>query len=62
MWEKLDGFWRVVPVTALVMTLVEIAQVLTLLGRGDVDDVILNVAGAALGYGFYKLLGKKKRM
>lgn len=62
LWEKLDGFWRVVPVTALVMTLVEIAQVLTLLGRGDVDDVILNVAGAALGYGFYKLLGKKKRM
>lgn len=62
LWEKLGRLWKVVLVTAGVMTLVEIMQVLTLLGRGDVDDVILNVAGAALGYGVYKLLSRKREM
>ncbi|MGM9520944.1 MAG: VanZ family protein [Oscillospiraceae bacterium] len=32
---------------------VEIVQALTLLGSGDVDDLILNVFGAAMGYGFW---------
>ena len=60
LWNGMRRLWRVIPVTAGVMTLVEIMQVLTLLGRGDIDDVILNTAGAALGYGVFKLLEKKK--
>lgn len=59
LWKSLRRLWRVALVSAGIMTLVEIAQVLTLLGRGDVDDVILNVFGAALGYGGYKLVAKK---
>ncbi|MFI1395969.1 VanZ family protein [Streptomyces sp. NPDC020681] len=45
------GLLRVVAVTALVMTLVELVQGAVITGRAfDIDDVILNTAGALLGY------------
>ncbi|MEU6438751.1 VanZ family protein [Streptomyces sp. NPDC047046] len=44
---------RVFVVTVLVMSLVELAQGAVVEGRAfDVDDVILNTAGALLGYAF----------
>ncbi|NEA39566.1 VanZ family protein [Streptomyces sp. SID11385] len=44
---------RVFVVTLLVMSLVELAQGAVIEGRAfDVDDVILNTAGALLGYAF----------
>jgi len=33
----------------------ELIQVFTLLGTGDIDDVILNMIGAAIGYGIFAL-------
>jgi glycopeptide antibiotics resistance protein len=33
----------------------ELIQVFTLLGTGDIDDVILNMLGAAVGYGIFAL-------
>lgn len=59
LWTKLRRLWRVLLVTALIIVLVEMGQVVTLLGRCDVDDVILNVLGAAIGYGVYKVIEKK---
>ncbi|MFV0129242.1 VanZ family protein [Streptomyces sp. HMX112] len=48
---------RVVALTALVMTLVELIQGAIVTGRAfDVDDVILNTSGALLGY---VLLGRR---
>lgn len=48
---KARGLLRVVLVTALVMLLVETAQGLLITGRAfDIDDVILNTAGALIGY------------
>ncbi|MFJ8162340.1 VanZ family protein [Streptomyces sp. NPDC096136] len=45
------GLLRVVAVTAAVMTLVELIQGALVTGRAfDVDDVLLNTAGALLGY------------
>ncbi len=38
--------------------LIESAQLFSLLGSFDVDDIILNMAGLLLGYGAYKLLKK----
>lgn len=35
--------------------LFELIQVFTLLGTGDIDDVILNMIGAAIGYGVFAL-------
>ncbi|MEV7546595.1 VanZ family protein [Streptomyces sp. NPDC089915] len=51
------GLLRVAVVTAVVMTLVELIQGALVAGRAfDVDDVILNTAGALLGY---LLLGRR---
>ncbi|WP_350325993.1 VanZ family protein [Streptomyces katrae] len=51
------GLLRVGAVTAAVMTLVELVQGALVTGRAfDVDDVILNTAGALLGY---LLLGRR---
>lgn len=45
------GLVRVIAVTALVMTLVELIQGALIAGRAfDVDDVLLNTTGALLGY------------
>lgn len=51
------GFLRVLLLTAVVMLLVEFAQGALITGRAfDIDDVILNTAGALLGY---LLLGRR---
>ncbi|GAA0491106.1 VanZ family protein [Streptomyces sp. NPDC046215] len=45
------GLLRVAAVTALVMLLVELVQGALITGRAfDIDDVLLNTAGALLGY------------
>ncbi len=45
------GFLRILVLTAVVMLLVEVAQGALVTGRAfDIDDVILNTAGALLGY------------
>ncbi|MFD3496300.1 VanZ family protein [Streptomyces sp. NPDC058690] len=50
-FPRTRGFVRVVLMTAFVMLTVEIAQGLLVAGRAfDIDDVILNAAGAFLGY------------
>ena len=43
---------------ALIITAVEIAQLLTLVGSCDVDDLILNLAGSTVGYILYKIISK----
>ncbi|MEU6335151.1 VanZ family protein [Streptomyces cellulosae] len=48
---RTQGFLRILVLTAVVMLLVEVAQGLLVTGRAfDIDDVILNTAGALLGY------------
>ncbi|MFE4851582.1 VanZ family protein, partial [Streptomyces sp. NPDC056689] len=50
-FPRTRGFVRVVLMTAFVMLTVEIAQGLLVDGRAfDIDDVILNAAGAFFGY------------
>ncbi|CAL9351259.1 VanZ family protein [Streptomyces sp. DH-12] len=45
------GFLRILFLTAVVMLLVEVAQGSLVTGRAfDIDDVILNTAGALIGY------------
>ena len=54
-YPKLQKFWKAILATVLIITAVELAQLFTLLGSCDIDDLILNVLGAALGYGIHKL-------
>lgn len=51
---RLNRFWKVILIAAGIIVTIEIIQVLTLLGRCDIDDLILNLAGTAMGYGIYK--------
>ena len=55
-FPRLQRFWRTALTTVLIITAVEMTQLFTLLGSCDIDDLILNVLGAAMGYGLHKLL------
>ena len=54
-FPKLATLPRVLLATAMVITLVEITQLFTLVGSCDIDDLILNLLGAAIGYGILRL-------
>lgn len=55
-FPKLASLPRVLLTTAAIIAAVEILQLFTLVGCCDIDDLILNVLGAAIGYGLHKLL------
>ena len=55
-FPKLSSLPRVLLTTAIIITIVEIIQLFTLVGSCDIDDLILNVVGSALGYWFHKLI------
>lgn len=46
----LRRFWKTLLLSAGIIVLVELTQLVTLLGRCDVDDLILNLIGVAVGY------------
>jgi glycopeptide antibiotics resistance protein len=52
----LDRWWRVLPVALLLSLAIELAQLWIPDRAADVDDLLLNVTGAALGYGLLSLL------
>ena len=57
---------RVTTLVAAMVAVVELTQLVTLLGMCDIDDLILNVLGAQLGYGLYcmaqRLFNNKEEM
>jgi glycopeptide antibiotics resistance protein len=55
-FPKLDRLGKVLLATFFIMLTVELAQLFTLLGSCDTDDLILNVLGSAMGYGIQKRL------
>lgn len=54
-FPKLGKLWRTLLVTVLSISLIEALQLFTLLGSCDIDDLILNLIGSAMGYGLHKL-------
>ena len=58
LWKPLRKWWICLLCIALIMTVVELVQLFTLRGYCDVDDLILNVLGGALGYGVWKAHAK----
>ena len=55
-FPKLSSLPAVLLTTAAIITAVEVLQLLTLVGSCDIDDLILNLLGSALGYGLHKLI------
>jgi len=57
-FSRLTSLPRILLATTVLITAVEIIQLFTLVGSCDIDDLILNVIGSALGYGFHKTAKK----
>ena len=60
-WHPMRTFWKLLLCFAGLILVVELLQLVTLLGSCDVDDLILNVLGATLGYGLWKLCRSRKK-
>lgn len=50
MWKKMQKYKRFICVPFVLSLLIEIGQYLTHLGVADIDDIILNVCGASIGF------------
>lgn len=51
---KLRAFWKTLLSTFCLILLIEVVQYFTFLGTCDIDDLMLNLAGAAAGYGIWR--------
>ena len=54
-WQKTRAFFKTLFLSAAAICVVEAVQYFTALGSCDIDDLILNLLGAALGYGAWRL-------
>jgi glycopeptide antibiotics resistance protein len=50
LFKRLIGFWRTTTTVFLATSSVEILQFVTRVGSFDIDDIILNTIGGAIGY------------
>ena len=57
---RLRRWWKTLLAAACIIICVELVQLVTLLGHCDVDDLILNLIGAAIGYAIWFLTLRKK--
>ena len=60
-YKELNSFWKVVGAGALLSLSIEILQLPFSVRASDVDDLILNTAGVAIGYAIYALVNKLKK-
>lgn len=58
-FSKLDKLYKVLIAAFLASFIIEVLQCAAGVGASDVDDVILNVAGAAAGWFVHRLLFKR---
>lgn len=56
LFKRLIGFWRTIASVFLATSSVEILQFATRVGSFDIDDIILNTIGGALGYLLIKII------
>lgn len=61
LWKSLQKWWKTWLATLLIMLAVELTQLLTLRGTFDVDDLILNLLGAAIGYCVFRWMNPVKK-
>lgn len=58
--NKINNFWKFLITSSIIITAVEIIQFITRIGSADIDDVILNLIGACVGYFIVKLKVTRK--
>ena len=60
-YKRLDSFWKVIAAGAMISLCIEIIQLPFSVRASDVDDLILNTLGVAVGYAIYALVQKQKK-
>lgn len=60
-FPRLRKWHRVILTAAGIVSLVELFQMLLLVGTCDIDDLILNLAGAAIGWGLFAAMARRTR-
>ncbi len=60
LFKRLSIFKKYIITIILVLLLIEIIQAIIRLGSFDIDDLLLNLLGAILGFSIYKLLVQLK--
>ena len=58
LWPFLRNFFSFLLTCTMAITLVELVQLVTLLGSLDIDDLILNLFGMVVGYLIYMIFKK----
>ena len=58
LWSFLRNFFSFLLTCTIAITLVELLQLVTLLGSLDIDDLILNLFGMVVGYLIYMIFKK----
>ncbi len=58
-FKRLRRLYKTLLAAAAVMTAVELAQLFTLRGYADIDDLMLNLLGTAIGYALFRLFFKR---
>lgn len=54
-FQKLRSLWKTLSLVLLIVIIVQASQVLFRIGYFDVDTIILNLLGSALGYGIWRI-------
>ena len=60
LWPSLRSVRKIALTTFLIIFLVELIQMLTLVGSFDTDDLMLNILGSLLGYWLFRFVHPKK--
>ena len=60
-FPRLAKWYRCLLTAAGIIALVELLQMLCLVGACDIDDLILNLIGTALGYGLFAAMGRSEK-
>ncbi len=58
--EKFNKLWKTIIFVIALVIIIEITQFITLTGSADIDDLILNIIGAIIGYGIVKIKTLRK--
>ena len=61
LYKRLNSFWKVLAAGAGISLCIELLQLPFHVRATDVDDLILNTAGVAIGYGIYALVRAIRR-
>ena len=60
-YKNLNSFWKVVATGTMISLCIEIIQLPFSVRASDVDDLILNTLGVAIGYGIYAAVKHLRR-